>query len=49
MPYVQRDQEGKVIGLFAQPQEGYAEEFLSDDNPEVVAFLEEQPNTPEGF
>lgn len=39
MPYVQRDEEGAVKGVFANPQEGYADEFLEDENSEVVAFL----------
>ena len=29
-----------LSGLYANLQTGYAEEFLPDDNPEVVAFLE---------
>lgn len=37
--YVQRDGAGVIIGLYANFQEGLAEEVLSDDNPEVVAFL----------
>ena len=36
MAYVQRDSEGKINGVFANPQPGYAEEELSDDSPEVV-------------
>jgi len=42
MPYVQRDN-GAVIGIYAQPQPGYAEESLADDHPEVVAFLSPPP------
>ncbi|MBX5017510.1 hypothetical protein [Rhizobium lentis] len=38
MPYVMRDAGGDICGLYEQPQEGYAEEFLPDDNSEVVAF-----------
>lgn len=38
MPYVQRN-EGVVVGLYANLQPGYAEEFLADDSPEVVAYL----------
>ena len=37
MAYVQRDSEGKINGVFANPQKGYAEEELSDDSPEVVS------------
>ncbi|TVR11857.1 MAG: DUF4376 domain-containing protein [Salinarimonadaceae bacterium] len=38
MPYVQR-REGRVVGLYANEQPGYAEEFLAEDHPEVLAFL----------
>lgn len=38
MPYVQRNVGGAVCGCYAQPQAGYAEEFLDDANPEVVAY-----------
>ena len=31
MPYVQRDEQNNIIGKYACKQEGYAEEFLSDD------------------
>lgn len=36
MPYVQRDENGKVTGLFRHFNEGVSEEFLEDDDPEVV-------------
>jgi len=39
MPYVQRDETGAVKGVYANLQEGYAEEFLPDDDQEVVNFL----------
>lgn len=38
MPWVQRDRAKKVLGLYARQQVGIADEFLSDDNPEVLAF-----------
>lgn len=38
--YVQRDGAGIIIGLYASFQEGFAEEFLEEDNPEVIAFLD---------
>lgn len=41
MRYVQRDKDGKVIGHFARPQPGTAEEALPDDHPDIAAF-----NTP---
>ncbi|MGO7370076.1 hypothetical protein ACCT04_14690 [Rhizobium ruizarguesonis] len=40
MPYVQRNADGDICGLLGQPQEGYAEEFLPDNNPEVIEFAE---------
>ncbi len=40
MPYVKRDADGSIDGLCEQLQEGYAEEFLSDDNPGVIEFSE---------
>lgn len=36
--WVQRDENGKVIGLYALRQVGYAEEQLPEDHPDVVAF-----------
>lgn len=44
MPYVQRENE-TITGLFANLQEGYAEEFLPDDDQGVVAFLKPSPVT----
>ncbi|MBB4290615.1 hypothetical protein GGE16_002655 [Rhizobium leguminosarum] len=38
MPYVTRNDDGEIAGLFEQPQEGYGEEFLPDDAAEVVEF-----------
>jgi hypothetical protein len=39
MPYVQRDPDTlAIIGLFANPQAGYAIEFLADNIAEVIAF-----------
>jgi hypothetical protein len=43
MPYIQRDKQGKIIGLYANRQEGYAEELLANDHPEVVAFRDPPP------
>lgn len=37
MRYVQRDQDGNIIGDYANPQPGYAEEALEDDAPELLA------------
>lgn len=46
MPYVERNENGVVVGLYANFQEGYAEEWLEDDDPEVLAFLN-PPLTPQ--
>ncbi|MCW0016262.1 hypothetical protein [Rhizobium sp. BT-226] len=43
MPYVSRSIDGAIDGVFEQLQEGTAEEFLSDDNPELVARLNAPP------
>ncbi len=37
MRYIQRDDSGKVIGHFANPQP-YAQELVEDDHPGIVAF-----------
>ena len=41
MPFIRRDQQGKIIALYAFSQNG-AEEELPLDHPEVLGFL--QPN-----
>ncbi len=46
MPYVER-RAGIVVGLYENLQPGYAEEFLADDDAEVVAFR--TPTTPEPY
>jgi hypothetical protein len=46
MPYVSRDESGNITGVFANLQSGYAEEYLPDDDPEVIAFLEPKPQPP---
>lgn len=38
MPYVCRNAEGHVSGLFAELQPGFATEFLAADDPEVLFF-----------
>jgi hypothetical protein len=42
MPYVQRH-DGKIVGVYANLQEGYAEELLPDDNEEVFDFFNPPP------
>jgi hypothetical protein len=42
VPFVQR-RSGAVVGCYATLQPGIAEEFLSDDHPEVVAFQAPKP------
>lgn len=36
--FVQRDEDDRIIGVFELFQEGYAEEELADDHPDVIAF-----------
>ena len=36
MPYVQRNAQGKIIGIFRNPQPGYATESVDDNDPEVL-------------
>lgn len=38
--FVQRNGEGAISGAFSNRQEGFAEEYLALDNPELMAFLE---------
>jgi hypothetical protein len=45
MAYVSRAG-GKINGVYANPQPGFAEEELPDDNAEVVAFLNPPPPIP---
>jgi hypothetical protein len=44
MPYVARDHLGFIACLFGGEQPGVAEEFLPDDDPEVVAYLSSKPS-----
>ncbi|QIG73268.1 hypothetical protein EVC02_047 [Rhizobium phage RHph_N17] len=39
MPYVQRNSEGGISWMYLGFREGYAEEFLPDNDPEVLAFI----------
>ncbi|MGO8068720.1 hypothetical protein AB9E28_24730 [Rhizobium leguminosarum] len=43
MPFVSRSDDGAIDSVFEQLQEGRAEEFLSDDDPAVVAFRNAPP------
>lgn len=45
MPYVQRNSKLEIIGLFANPQPGLAEEFVSEEHPEVQALRDEMGAT----
>jgi len=44
--FIQRFPDGTIQGVYANQQEGYAEEELADDHPEVVAFLAPKAETP---
>jgi hypothetical protein len=37
--FIERDEAGKIKGVYSQPQPGYAEEELPDDHPDVMAYL----------
>jgi hypothetical protein len=39
MAYVQRDGSGNIVGVFANPQSGYATEFVPDNDASIAAFL----------
>lgn len=39
MPFVQRDELGKIVGVYGNKQPGYAESFVKDDSPELLEFL----------
>lgn len=43
MRYVQRGSDNKIIATFANEQPGFAEEFLEDDDPELLAFVPAAP------
>jgi hypothetical protein len=43
MPFVSRSDDGAIDSVFEQLQEGRAEEFLSDDDPAIVAFQNAPP------
>lgn len=42
MVFVQRDG-GKIVGIYALKQDGYAEEEIADDDSEVLEFLNPTP------
>lgn len=42
MPYIERTN-GAITGAYAMLQSGYAEEFVAEDNAELVAFLNRDP------
>lgn len=43
MAYIERAQDGKIKGVYAVRQPGYAEEELSGNDPAVLAFLSPPP------
>ncbi|HVI90517.1 MAG TPA: hypothetical protein VM659_19610 [Dongiaceae bacterium] len=45
MPYVQRNSKLEIVGLFANPQPGTAEEFVAEEHPEVQALRDEMGAT----
>jgi hypothetical protein len=45
MPYVQRNSKLKIVGLFANPQPGLAEEYVAEEHPDVLAIRDEMGAT----
>jgi hypothetical protein len=45
MPYVQRNSKLEIVGLYANPQPGIAEEFVIEEHPEVQALRDEMGAT----
>ena len=43
MTFVQRDENGKITGVYANLQPGIAEEELPDDDADVIDFLSPPP------
>ena len=43
MPFVERDGANKITGAYNRPQPGQAEEFIAENDPEVVAFRTPRP------
>ncbi|MDV4183258.1 hypothetical protein R1521_32680 [Rhizobium brockwellii] len=43
MPFVSRSDDGAIDSVFEQLQEGRAEEFLPDDDPDLFAFQNAPP------
>lgn len=44
--FIQRFPDRTIQGVYANRQEGYAEEELANDHPEVVAFLAPKVEAP---
>jgi phage terminase small subunit len=40
MPFIQRNEAGVIVGQFANLQPGIAEQWLADDDPELLAIFE---------
>lgn len=38
MPFVERDQGGTIVGVYARPQPGRAEEHLAEDHADLIAW-----------
>jgi len=46
MPFVERDRQGNIVGVYARPQKGRAEENVRADAAEVVAFRNRKRDNP---
>lgn len=43
MPYVERDKDGVLVGIFDKNMPSIIDWFLEDDDPELVAFIAANP------
>ncbi len=46
MPFVSRDRGGNINGVFTAEQKGRAEEFLADDDQELIDFRTPKVDAP---
>jgi len=45
MPYIEKDQNGFIVGVFANRQPGFAEELVSENSEELAAFYKSKEPT----
>lgn len=47
--WIERSPDGPIKGVYANKQEGYAEEQIAGDDPAVIAFLNPPPPVPQSI